>query len=134
MRRLFRFAATTLLLAGFTGAAGAGDRSETVKFAPGTSSATKRGTVKGYDTATYSLKASDGQVMQVLFSPSNRFCYFNVRAPGGDGLAFDGTMSGNEFSANLEASGVYRFDVFLMRNAARRGETCKYTISFEVTG
>lgn len=134
MRAPLRTAAAALLMTGLVSAADAGDRSETVKFAPGTSSATKRGTVKGYDTVTYKLKAGEGQVMQVLFSPSNRFCYFTARAPGEDGLAFDGTMSGNEFSANLDASGVYRFDVFLMRNAARRGETCKYTISFEVTG
>lgn len=90
--------------------------------------------MKGYDTVTYRLKAREGQVMQVLFSPSNRSCYFNARAPGQDGLAFDGTMNGNEFSSNLDASGIYSFEVFLMRNAARRGETCKYTISFEVTG
>ena len=134
MRTSAILAAAMLLIAAAPQSASAGDRSETVKFAPGTSSAMKRGSVKGYDTVTYRLKASAGQVMQVLFSPSNRFCYFTARAPGEDGLAFDGTMSGNEFSANLDASGAYVFDVFLMRNAARREETCKYTISFEVTG
>lgn len=134
MRTPAVLAAAMLLVTTFAGAASAGDRSETVKFAPGTSSAMKRGSLKGYDTVTYRLKASAGQVMQVLFSPSNRFCYFTARAPGEDGLAFDGTMSGNEYSANLDASGAYVFDVFLMRNAARRGETCKYRISFEITG
>jgi hypothetical protein len=122
------------LLIGLTQSAAAGDRTETVKFKPGAISALKKGTVKGYDTVTYRLDAREGQVMQVLFSPSNRSCYFNASAPGRPGLVFDGTMSGNEYSANLEASGRYTFQVFLMRNAARRGEACKYTISFEISG
>ena len=103
-------------------------------FKPGAFSALKTSSIKGYDGVEYHLDARAGQVMQVLFSPSNRFCFFNAKAPGADGLAFDGTMSGNEFSSNLSATGTYVFQVFLMRNAARRGETCKFTISFEVTG
>lgn len=41
---------------------------------------------------------------------------------------------GNEYSANLVASGDYRVQVFLMRNVARRNETCSYKISFEISG
>ncbi|OYU49336.1 MAG: hypothetical protein CFE31_08300 [Rhizobiales bacterium PAR1] len=72
--------------------------------------------------------------MQVLFSPSNRSCYFNAFAPGQEEAAHIGSTSGNEFGQSPAVAGEYRFQIYLMRNAARRNETCRYRISFEVTG
>ncbi len=114
-------------------AASAADRTETVRFEAGASAATRSGSIKGYDGIVYRLDAGAGQVMQVLFDPSSRSCYFNVATPDGEGN-FNGSVSGNEYSANLTASGTYSVQVYLMRNAARRNETCKYSISFEITG
>lgn len=75
------------------------------------------------------------QAISVLFDPSNSSCYFNVKAPGADGAAFDGSMSGsNEFSTNLEESGNYTAQIYMMRNAARRNETCRFSITFEISG
>ena len=107
------------------------ERTETVKFAPGASSKTISGKIKGYDGVSYILGANAGQVMQVLFKPGNRSCYMNVYRPGEDAAVF--RAQGNEYSANLEKSGDYRVQVFLMRNAARRNETCAYKISFEIS-
>jgi hypothetical protein len=132
LARNVTFAATLLLAAG--GMALAADRTETVKFAAGASSATVKGAIKGYDGITYRLGASAGQVMQVLFSPSNRACYFNVMAPGSDEAVFNGSINGNEYSANLTRGGNYVVQVYMMRSAARRNETCKYSISFEISG
>lgn len=112
----------------------AADRTETVKFAAGASSKTIKGSIKGDDGVVYRLGAGQGQVMQVLFSPSNKSCYFNVTPPGGDMAMFIGSSSGNEFSANLPATGNYAVQVYLMRNAARRNETCSYSITFEISG
>lgn len=103
-------------------------------FAAGASRVTKRGSIKGYDGITCRLGASAGQVMQVLFSPSNRSCHFNVIAPGQSEAAFNGSISGNEYSANLARSRNYVVQVYMMRSAARRNETCKYSISFEISG
>jgi hypothetical protein len=72
--------------------------------------------------------------MQTLFSPSNRSCYFNVFEPGTQEAAHIGSTSGNEFGKTLTNSGAYRAQVYLMRNAARRGETCRYSLSIELTG
>ena len=130
--RIAVLAAAILFATGET--ALAADRTETVKFAAGASSATKRGSIKGYDGIAYKLGASAGQVMQVLFSPSNRSCYFNVIAPGSDEAVFNGSATGNEYSANLTRSGNYTVQVYMMRSAARRNETCKYSISFEISG
>lgn len=131
---VFACAAGLALLSALPPGALAADRTETVKFAPGTSATTLKGKIKGYDGVNYRLGARKGQVMQVLFSPSNGSCYMNVFVPGEESARFIGSTSGNEFGLNLEKSGTYTVQVYLMRNAARRAESCSYTLSFEITG
>jgi hypothetical protein len=72
--------------------------------------------------------------MSILFSPSNASCYFNLLPPGSDEAIHIGSSVGNEFGGTLGASGEYRAQVYLMRNAARRNETCNYSITFEISG
>lgn len=128
-----RIAATVLLLALPCGAFAA-DRTEAVKFKGGAFSAIIKSAIKGDDGVDYRIAARAGQTMQVLFAPSSRSCYFNVMPPGGDSFIFNGSITGNEFTETLATTGTYEVQVYLMRNAARRGERCKYTISFEITG
>lgn len=124
-----------LLTLAATPAIAAGDPPpKPVKFAPGKTATNLKGVVKGYKTASYSLDVAAGQVFQVLFKPSNRSCYFNGTANGAAAAEHIGSSSGNEFSKNVTANGTYRFDVYLMRNAARRAETCRYELSVELTG
>ncbi len=111
----------------------AADRNETVRFAAGASGATISGAITGYDGVNYRLGASAGQSMQVLFSPDNGACYFNVLPPGSQTAIFNGSISGNEFSSRLPSNGEYTVQVYQMRSAARRGETCRYRISFEIS-
>ncbi len=110
------------------------DSTKTVAFPKGGTSTTLKGAIKGNNGVNYVFEAKAGQTMQMLFSPSNRSCYFNVFEPGADSAAHIGSTSGNEFGRNLTKSGVYRAQVYLMRNAARRGETCRYSLSIEITG
>ena len=105
-----------------------------MRFAKGKSSATIAGTIKGDNSIAYMLNARAGQVMSILFSPGNSSCYMNVSEPGADSAVHIGSTSGNEYGANLTASGDYKTQVYLMRNAARRNEICKFSITFEVTG
>jgi hypothetical protein len=114
--------------------AAAADRQETVHFARGKTSTTLSGTIRGYDGVRYTLGAVAGQTMSVLFKPGNRSCYMNVWAPNTDTAAFIGSTSGDEYSANLTASGDYAIQVYLMRNAARRNESCRYSAVVEITG
>lgn len=112
----------------------AADRLETVRFRQGATSATLNGTIRGYDGVKYSVGAVAGQVMSVLFNPNNRSCYMNVWAPGTDTATFIGSSTGNEYAANLAASGNYTIQVYLMRSAARRNEACRYRLTVEITG
>jgi hypothetical protein len=114
--------------------AAAADKTEVVKFRPGAHSATLKGSLRGYDGVTYVIGANAGQALSILVSPKNRSCYFNVTAPGAEEAVFNGSATGNEFSANLDASGNYKALVYLMRNAARRNETCQYSMTVEISG
>jgi hypothetical protein len=115
-------------------AALAADKTVQVTFAGGQTSKAIKSTIKGDHGVNYMLTVGAGQVMQVLFAPGNPSCYMNVYEPGADSAVHIGSTVGNEFAANPTKAGAYKIQVYLMRNAARRNETCKYSISFEVTG
>ena len=102
---------------------------ETIQFARGTSSATRRGAITGYETRTYLLTLRAGQTLNVTMQTSNRSNSFNITAPGAQQALFNGSSSGARYSGRTRASGVYRIEVYLMRNAARRGETARYTLN-----
>jgi hypothetical protein len=129
-----KFLTACLLLPLLAGAASAANKTEKVKFKAGTSSATIEGSVTGYDTHSYILGASAGQVISVLFNPNNNACYFNFIEPGADSAIHMGEVAGNEYSATLAKSGDYRVEAYLMRSEARRGKTCNFSFTFEITG
>lgn len=102
---------------------------ETIQFARGTSSATRRATITGHETRTYLLTLRAGQMLNVNMQTSNRSNYFNITAPNANEAMFVGSTSGTRYSGRTRADGVYRIEVYLMRNAARRGETARYTLN-----
>ena len=105
-----------------------------VSFAKGTSSQTLKGSIKGDQSRDYIVDARAGQTLTVDFKPSNASAYFNVIAPGADSAMFIGSTEGNRYSGPLTTSGRHTVQVYLMRNAARRGEVANYTITIGVTG
>jgi hypothetical protein len=115
----------------------AADSSESrpIQFAKGASSATVKGSLKGYRFIDYKLRAKAGQTMSVKLKTSNGANYFNVLPPGSNDVAiFIGSTSGNEWTGPLPADGEYTIRVYLMRSAARRNETAKYTLTVGITG
>jgi len=112
----------------------AADAIKPVKIPPGKTFAVARGVIRGDAGVDYRIAAAQGQTLHLLFKPSNRSCYFNVYAPGAVEAAHIGSTSGNEFGQNPTVAGVWRAQVYLMRNAARRNETCRYSLSVELTG
>lgn len=112
-------------------------RTETVRFATGTTGTTIDGQIKGYESVLYSVGASAGQTMSVRMDTSNGANYFNIFEPGkqpGDAAMFIGSTSGNDFSGNLAADGDYSILVYMMRSAARRDEVARYTLEISVDG
>jgi hypothetical protein len=131
-RRLGIAAAFAVLAA--AGPAQSADKTTVVNFARGKTSATVVDQVKGYDTGSFVLKAAAGQTLAITFTPNNRSCYYNVTGPSGGEAIFNGSVSGDDFSGTLAQSGDHQVMVYLMRNEARRGKTCRFTITFRIEG
>jgi hypothetical protein len=112
-----------------------GIESRPLQFAKGASSATVKGSLKGDKVVDYKVRAKAGQTMSVTLKTSNGANYFNVLPPGSSAEAiFVGSTSGNEWAGPLPADGEYTVRVYLMRSAARRGETADYTLVVGITG
>ena len=110
------------------GAPVASGRSDEIRFERGASSATRRGVITGYETMTYWLDVRPGQMLTVSMQSQNRSAYFNITAPRADQALFNGSASGNRYRGRAGVSGRYKIEVYLMRNAARRGEVARYTL------
>ncbi len=110
-------------------------RTQRVQFAKGATSATMKGTIKGYEIVDYVLHAAQGQYMNVSMATDNAASYFNIMAPGETEVAFfNGSTSENQFEGELAATGDYRIRVYMMRSAARRNEVANYRLEMIVTG
>jgi hypothetical protein len=111
-------------------------RKKRVTFAKGMSSATIKGTLKGGADVDYLVRAEAGQMLEVKLQGTNAQNYFNVLPPGSANVAmFAGDTSDKpSWSGVLPADGDYAIRVYLMRPAARRGESSKYTVTVAVSG
>jgi hypothetical protein len=105
-------------------------REELLSFAAGVTSTNASGRIRGYQFVDYQLPVKSGQSIEVTFKPGNRSAYFNVLPPGSDDEAiFIGSSSGNRFAGVLTSDGIYTLRVYLMRSAARRNETARYSLT-----
>ena len=137
MRILNRCAFIAALL--FAGAAAAQQpMTERVQFPAGQSGTTIRGNLQGDQTIQYLLGAAAGQRMVVNMTTSNPSTYFNIFAPGDapgrSAAMFIAATSGLTYEGVLPESGDYMVQVFINRNAARRGESTAYTLDIRIDG
>ncbi len=107
-------------------------RTERVQFARGTSSVTLRGEIRGFASVDYLVGARAGQAVEISMRTSNDSAYFNVLPPRGEQAVFVGSSGGSRFTGRLSQTGDYRVRVYLMRNAARRGERANYSLTIAI--
>lgn len=124
------FALSLLLLVAVAVPAAATDiRTERVTFAPGETTRTIEGRIKGDETVDYLVAGRAGQPMNISMASRNGAAYFNILAPGETVVAiFNGSVSDNQYEGTLPTTGDYRIRVYLMRSAARRGEVASYRL------
>jgi hypothetical protein len=141
MKTMTMRALAALALLGLSGSLAAADgppppRKERVTFAKGASSATIKGTLKGGADVDYLVRAAAGQTLEVKLQGSNAQNDFNVLPPGSANVAMyvSSTTGERSWSGMLPADGDYAIRVYLMRPAARRSESSKYTLTVAVTG
>jgi hypothetical protein len=123
-----------LALIGAAAADAAGPRQEKVQFAKGASAAVIKGQLKGDADVDYVVRAAAGQTLSVTLKETNPQNYFNVLPPGSKGSAMFVGDTGEDYTAMLPSDGDYVVRVYLMRPAARRGESSDYTLTIGVTG
>ncbi|MEZ5386999.1 MAG: hypothetical protein R3F13_15940 [Prosthecobacter sp.] len=107
-----------------------------VEFKPGASSAEVKGRITGEESVIYKLNARDGQFLSVSLRPDNASANYNIYIPGrgpGDEALFVSAVGGHEYVGQLYKTGDHSVSVFLVRAAARRGETANYDIVFKIT-
>jgi hypothetical protein len=84
----------------------------------------------------YLVGAKAGQIMDVRLKANNTSTYFNIfapgKTPGEDEAMFIGDTGGDRFSGALPANGDYLIQVYLYRNAARRGDTSQFDLKIEI--
>jgi len=115
-------------------AAAPGPRQQKVQFAKGASSAVIKGHLKGDADVDYVVRAAAGQTLSVTLKETNPQNYFNVLPPGSKGDAMFVGDTGEDYAGMLPSDGDYVVRVYLMRPAARRGESSDYTLTIGVTG
>ncbi|MBY5920222.1 hypothetical protein [Ferrimonas balearica] len=93
-----------------------------------------QGRLKGYELMEYRVSLCQGQRWSVVLDSDNRFQYFNVTGPNQDTALFIGSTSGTEYEGEAAMDGEYRILTYLMRNAARRDEVGRYTLTIEHLG
>lgn len=105
-----------------------------VYFDMGMPDVTLNGVVKGDHFIDYGLRGKTGQTLRVKLKTDNSSNYFNVLPPDNRGQAlFIGSIEGNEWTGSLAADGIYTIRIYLMRNAARRGEQAAFALTISGT-
>jgi hypothetical protein len=98
----------------------AGSAPERIVLRGGTSEATVRGTVSGYEDKDYRLVARAHQVLSVRLRSSNMYTVFRIVSdkPEADRKPLAAEVA--SFTGELSESGEYAIRVFMMRTGARK--------------
>ena len=125
--RILPFFALALLFFVFSTEDAAAQTKIPVRIARGATSATLRGTVKGYAYKDYVFKARAGQRVSVKLDSKYPSPDMLVRAPDGENL-----NAGGDWSGEITSDGTYSARVLLPRAFARRGQSATYKLTIEI--
>ena len=125
MTRILQIALIGLVLQ--LGNVHAQERTERVTLGDGVT--VLKGDVKGYGRVKYTLSAKPGQQLTIHLKTSNASNYINVGLAGAPEALCQGALTANVCAVQSATAADYVIDVFLMRNAARRGEKARYTLT-----
>ncbi|RYG33700.1 g-type lysozyme inhibitor [bacterium] len=133
--RLFAVAAASAILSTAPSAfAQSGVKSEKIAFKKGSNTAKKSGTVKGDGTVRYLIAAKSGAKLSVSLKSKSTFVYFNILDPKtGFALESNGAVREvTQWSGKLPSQGTYILQVYLVRPAARRGQSAKFDLTLKM--
>ena len=90
------------------------------------------GTITGDEIVDYQASGERSQILSVDLMTSNPANYFNILPAGLNRALFIGSTQGTVADLRLPESGAYVIRVYLMRSAARRGETAKFSLGISL--
>ena len=101
-------------------------------FSPTTADVSVSGEISGYETVHYIFAGAQAQSVAIALDSDHPGNYFNLfepgKRPGEDQALFIGATEGNRYQGTLQENGNYLVQVYIIRSAARRDETARYTV------
>lgn len=88
--------------------------------------------IMGHEMVDYVVRADRSEIISVDLQASNPSAYFNVLSTDTAEAIFVGSTEGNVADIPAPVAGDYVIRVYLMRNAARRGETADFTLGVAI--
>ena len=119
---------TCALLACGSAAAADPVRHEQVVLAQGTVLKKLSGKIKGDEMVEYRISVPAGGAFSLQLKSANRSTNFNVSVEGAAEALFVGSRDGDHFTVTAPVGAVYKVNVYLMRNAARRHEKASFVL------
>lgn len=111
-------------------------RTERIALTPEATSTSVSSTINGYETVNYAMEATTDQSVSIALQSDNLGTHFNIfepgKLPGEDYAMFVGSTEGNRFKGTLLTEGDYIVQVYIIRSAARRDETARYTLELSI--
>jgi hypothetical protein len=89
--------------------------------------------ISDFEVVTYVVTLRTRERLRVRLATNNASNCFDLYAPGSSKPAFVGGNSGNEHELTADTSGEYLIKVYLLRLAARDGQTANYSLELQRT-
>lgn len=109
------------------------ERRVPVTFANGKATRSFDDSISEFEVVTYAVTLHKGQSLRVMLASTNASNCFDIHAPGTLKPIYVGGDSGSTHQLQAQTSGEYLVKVFLLRLAARDGQTAQYTLELQAS-
>ncbi|MBB5210011.1 hypothetical protein [Microbulbifer hydrolyticus] len=89
-------------------------------------------TINGYQAIEYLIDAKTGQSLELDVHSSNTSAGYRITAPAAPRALYKGHGQHSRFSVTLPRDGTYRVLIYLMRNAAQKGESADFALDIRL--
>jgi hypothetical protein len=90
--------------------------------------------ISDYEAVSYVIQLRQGQSLHVVLATNNASNCFDIHAPNTAKPIYVGAESGNDHKLLVTTPGEYMVRVFLLRLAARDGQSADYTLELTLGG
>jgi hypothetical protein len=112
--------------------AGDPERRVRVELASGSTMRNFEDSISDFEVVSYVVPLRQGQSLRIMLATNNASNCFDIYAPGTPKPIYVGDDSGNSHQLLAQTAGDYLVKVYLLRLAARDGQTANYTLELNV--